>query len=226
MKAIVIDDEPMALEVIRSMSQKVPFIVFDSFFTNAFKALEYLKDNEVDLIFIDIQMPDINGIEFIESLTKKPMFILTTAHSEYAVQSYEVDATDYLLKPFSFPRFLRACNKAFDQFQPKNSLNELQSTTILVKSGYEKVLINIDQINFVESKGNNVNINCQDKTVISRMTMTEFENLIPANTFIRVHRSFLVAKNKIEKGDKTSVSVNGIKIPIGLNYSVDLENLI
>jgi len=120
MKAIAVDDEPMALEVVRSHASKVPFLELKAEFTDAFQALEYLQKENIDLIFLDIKMPDISGIEFFNSLSKKPLLIFTTAYSEHAVTSFEMDAIDYLLKPFSLARFLKACNKAFELYNLRN----------------------------------------------------------------------------------------------------------
>ncbi|RYZ20898.1 MAG: response regulator, partial [Chitinophagaceae bacterium] len=121
MKAIAIDDEPIALEIIKSHAAKVPFLELKAEFTDAFKALEYLQKETVDLIFLDIKMPDISGIEFFNSLTKKPLLIFTTAYSEHAITSFEMDAVDYLLKPFSLARFIKGCNKAFELYNFRNS---------------------------------------------------------------------------------------------------------
>src|ERR1700745_906871 len=125
--AIAIDDEPIALEVIKNLSSKIPFIALDAVFTNAFEALEFLHKEKIDLIFLDIKMPDISGIDFLQSIPNPPMVIFTTAYSEHAVQSFELDAIDYLLKPFSLTRFLKACNKAQEQFElrQQNSHNAL-----------------------------------------------------------------------------------------------------
>src|SRR5579862_4052092 len=124
LQAIAIDDEPIALEVIKNLSLKISFIELRGFFTDAFKAIDFLQKEKVDLIFLDIKMPDISGIDFLKSISNPPMVIFTTAYSEHAVQSFELDVIDYLLKPFSQSRFLKACNKAYEQYKLKNNLNE------------------------------------------------------------------------------------------------------
>src|SRR5688572_16592133 len=121
MKAIAIDDEPLALQIVRSHASKVPYLELKAEFTDAFKAMEYLQKESIDLIFLDIKMPDISGIDFFASLSKKPLVIFTTAYSEHAVTSFELDAVDYLLKPFSFARFIKGCNKAFELFNARNN---------------------------------------------------------------------------------------------------------
>src|SRR3954463_5492009 len=134
--AVAIDDEPVALEVIKSLASKINFINFAAYFTNAFDAAQYLQQHNIDLIFLDIKMPDISGIDFLKSLPHPPLVIFTTAYSEHAVQSFELDATDYLLKPFSQARFLKACNKAYEKFSLKNKINiSTGPNHIFIKTG-------------------------------------------------------------------------------------------
>src|SRR3569623_1092025 len=146
LKAIAIDDEPVALEVIKSLSVKIPFIQLAACFTNAFDAIHYLQKEKVDLLFLDIKMPDISGIDFLKSIPHPPMVIFTTAYSEHAVQSFELDAIDYLLKPFSQARFLKACSKAYKQHELSyNAISApAQNAHIFIKSGYEQLRVNLD----------------------------------------------------------------------------------
>src|SRR4249919_2040415 len=139
--AIAIDDEPIALDIVRSLAAKIPFLSMKGFFTNAFEAADFLNKEKTDLIFLDIKMPDISGIDFIRSIPSPPMVIFTTAYSEHAVQSFELDAIDYLLKPFSQSRFLKACNKALEQFELKKgtAISNAGPAYIFIKSGYEQV---------------------------------------------------------------------------------------
>ena len=137
MKAIAIDDEPIALEVIKAHAAKVPFLDLKATFTDAFQALDYLQKESVDLIFLDIKMPDISGIDFFNSLSKKPLLIFTTAYTEHAVTSFEMDAVDYLLKPFSLARFIKGCNKAFELYQFRNTADT--SDHLFIKTGYEQL---------------------------------------------------------------------------------------
>src|SRR5215217_9080555 len=136
--AIALDDEPLALEVVRSHADKVPFVDLKACFTDAFKAMAYLQQESVDLLFLDIKMPDISGVELMRCLNKKPMVIFTTAYSEHAVESFELDAVDYLLKPFSLARFTKACNKANELFLPRENAND-KKNYLFVKTGYEQV---------------------------------------------------------------------------------------
>jgi two-component system LytT family response regulator len=180
--AIAIDDEPMALDVIRNFSDKVGFIRLNTCFTNALDAIEYLQQNKVDLIFLDIKMPDISGIDFIRCIQAPPMVIFTTAYTEHAVQSFELDAIDYLLKPFALSRFLKACNKAFEQHGLRKTAGQ-PAAPVFIKTGYEQVRVELDDILYAESSGNYVSFVLKGKKILSRLTMTEAETLLPASGF-------------------------------------------
>src|SRR5215213_1265485 len=149
MKAIAIDDEPIALDIIKAHAAKVPFLDLKAVFTDAFKALEYLQKENIDLIFLDIKMPDISGIEFFNSLSKKPLLIFTTAYTEHAVTSFEMDALDYLLKPFSLSRFIKACNKAFELYNFRTASQTADH--LFIKTGYEQVKVLYDDILYLEA---------------------------------------------------------------------------
>ena len=220
MRAIAIDDEPIALEIVRSHASKVPFLDLKAEFTDAFKALEYLQKESIDLIFLDIKMPDISGIEFFNSLSKKPLLIFTTAYSEHAVTSFEMDAVDYLLKPFSLSRFIKACNKAFELYNYRNLAEP--SDHLFVKTGYEQVKVVFEDILYLEAAGNYVTFVLQDKKVLSRSTFAEAIGLLPADKFVRVHRSFLIAVKKIDKVERHQVTLHGAKIPVSEAYMHDL----
>lgn len=220
MKAIAIDDEPIALEIIKSHAAKVPFLELNAEFTDAFKALEYLQKEAVDLIFLDIKMPDISGIEFFNSLTKKPLLIFTTAYSEHAVTSFEMDAVDYLLKPFSLARFIKGCNKAYELYNFRNSSETTDH--LFIKTGYEQQKVLYDDILYVEATGNYVSFVLKDKTILSRSTFVEATNLLPSDKFVRVHRSYIVAVNKINKVEKQQVTIGKAVIPISEAYSQNL----
>ncbi len=222
--AIAIDDEPLALEVVRSHADKVPFVDLKAGFTDAFKAMAYLQQEPVDLLFLDIKMPDISGMELMRCLNKKPMVIFTTAYSEHAVESFELDAVDYLLKPFSLARFTKACNKANELFLLRENVND-KKNYIFLKTGYEQVRVIFDEICFVEATGNYVNFALNNSTVLTRMTITEAETLLPADQFIRIHRSFIAAKNKIERIERHQVSINGSVLPVGSSYLSNFEDI-
>jgi DNA-binding LytR/AlgR family response regulator len=224
LRAIAIDDEPIALEVIKNLAAEVVFITIEERFTNSFRAMEYLQKNKVDLIFLDIKMPSVSGIDFLKSIPNPPMVIFTTAYSEHAVQSFELDAVDYLLKPFSLARFLKACNKAYELYELKNSGNA--SGTIFIKSGYEQVRIALNDILYAEGVGNYVQFVLAKQNITSRLTMGEAEALLPASAFVRVHRSYIVAKKHISKIEKRTVWINQQEIPIGEAYQQGIDKII
>ncbi|MFN8346404.1 MAG: LytTR family DNA-binding domain-containing protein [Spirosomataceae bacterium] len=232
MIAIAIDDEPKALDIIRIFSEKVPFLELKATFQDAFEALDYLQKEEADLIFLDIKMPDISGLEFLKVLSAPPLVIFTTAYAEHAVQSYDFDAVDYLLKPFALSRFLKACTKAHEtlkvrgltgiddpnrQAVPNSGLSVQES--IFVKNSYEQVRVMLDDILFLEAGGNYVVFVTKQQKIASRMTMSEAENLLPKDRFVRIHRSYIVAKDKIERFDRYEVCIRNQLIPIGANYN-------
>ncbi|RNI27546.1 DNA-binding response regulator [Rufibacter immobilis] len=222
MKAIAIDDEPMALEVVRSLAAKVPFLELEQCFTDAFKALEYLQTHPVDLLFLDIKMPDITGLEFVTCLQKKPMVIFTTAYSEHAVTSFELDAVDYLLKPFSLARFTKACNKAQDLWQLRGKGGQAKDY-IFLKTGYEQVKVLFDEILYLEAAGNYLTFVLEGKKLLSRMTLGEVLDVLPPDRFTRVHRSYIVAKDKISRIERHQVWVKELPVPIGASYFPQLQ---
>ncbi|WP_428330575.1 LytR/AlgR family response regulator transcription factor [Mucilaginibacter sp.] len=220
-RAIAIDDEPFALEVIRSHADKVPFIELTECFTDAFKAIEYIAKGSVDLLFLDITMPDLSGLELMESLQQKPMVIFTTAYSEHAVQSYELNAVDYLLKPFAFTRFLKACNKANEQLQAKQSYKPAASDSIFIKSGYEQLKISYNDILYLESGGNYMSFILADgRTILSRLTMADTLALLPANQFLKVHRSYIVNKLKVDRAERHQLHIGVQIVPVGGAFNI------
>lgn len=225
MKAIAIDDEILALDIVKSHASKVPFLELNAVFTDAFKALEYLQKESVDLIFLDIKMPDISGIDLYNSLNKKPLVIFTTAYSDHAVASFELDAVDYLLKPFSLSRFLKGCNKAFELYNFRYSTSAADH--IYLKTGLEQQKVLLNEILFVEATGNYVTFVLEkDKSVVSRLTFLEAINLLPAEKFLRVHRSFLVSAEKIDKAERHQITIRENKIPLGEAFRHNLNTVL
>lgn len=216
MTAIAIDDEPIALEVIKSLAAKVPFLDLKACFTNAFEGISYLQSHKPDLLFLDIKMPDITGIEVSKALQNPPMIIFTTAYSEHAVEGFEVNAVDYLLKPFSLQRFVKACTKANELLQLKQ--NNPAENFLFLKDGYEQVKVIIDDILYIESAGNYLNVFTTLGKIVTRLTLADMQEMLPSEKFVRIHRSFVVAKNKISKYNKQSVFVNNVELPIGQSY--------
>ena len=211
-RAIAIDDEPIALDIIESHANKIPFLELKASFTNAYQALEFLKTNSVDLLFLDVKMPDISGMDFLKSLSKAPLVIFTTAYQEYALESYDFQTVDYLLKPFDFGRFLKAVNKASDRLEQKNDQH------LFLKTGYEYVRLEIAQIKYAKAEGNYVRFVTENEQVLSRMTTQQAEDLLLPQGFLKTHRSFLVNRAFINKIEKHQLSIGKEVIPISSIY--------
>jgi DNA-binding LytR/AlgR family response regulator len=222
---IAIDDEPLALQVTTQYCSKIPFLQLQKVFTNPDDALTYLQENKVDLLFLDIQMPDINGLQFYKSLKEKPAVIFTTAFKDYAVDGFNVDAVDYLLKPFEFERFLKAAYKAKEYLEFLSS-QELQLSSIYIKVNYEMMRINLKDIDLIEALDDYIKIHIKPYPVLTLMTLKGIQEKLPASAFARVHRSYIVPVNKIEKFSKNKLSVAGKEIPIGSSYADVYEKLL
>ena len=228
LKAIAIDDEPIALEVIRQLASKVSHLELSACFTNVFKAMNHLQKEKVDLIFLDIQIPDMSGIDFLKSLTNPPMVIFTTAYSEHVVESFERDAIDYLLKPLSRPRFLKACNKAQEQFELKknDAVPNPNPESIFIKSGYQKIQVQFDDILYVESTGNYMQFVLENQKIASRLTMSEVEALLPNSAFLSRQLAERGAKKKRAKIEKNNVWIKQTELPAGPAYMSEIEKLL
>lgn len=225
MKCIAVDDEPLALQVITKYCEKISFLQLEKVFTNTDEAKEYLQHNAVDLIFLDIQMPDINGVQFYKNLTVKPQVIFTTAFKDYAVEGFNVDAIDYLLKPFEYDRFLKATYKAKEYLEFLSS-QELQLNSLYVKVNYEMMKINLKDIELIEALDDYIKIYIKPTPVLTLMTLKSMLDKLPPKEFARIHRSYIVPLSKIEKFSKNKVTVAGKEVPIGSSYSDVYERLI
>ena len=226
LKAIAIDDEPIALDVVKALAGKVGFLDLVGVYTDAYEAMKLLQEEKIDLLFLDIKMPDISGIEFLRSIPHPPMVIFTTAYSEHAVLSFELDAIDYLLKPFSQSRFLKACNKAFELYELKRkSGSPSLPEQLFIKSGYGQVRVRLDDILYLQSTGNYMQFVMQDEKLLSRLTMSEAEALLPPPAFVRIHRSYLVASGKVERIERDTLWVAGRELPIGAGYAREIGKI-
>lgn len=237
LKCIAVDDEPRALEVIKEYIEKIPFLKLCDTFRNPLKAFEYVKQNKVDLIFLDINMPNLSGIQFIKSLTNKPNIILTTAYSEYAVESYGLDVLDYLLKPIEFDRFVKAANKAYDNSQIKEneevklpqsdeSNQSKAKDFIFVKSGTQLLKIDIDQIKYIKGLGNYMSLYLEDKKVLALAKMSEILDMLSSYPFARVHKSYIVNLTKIKTVENHRIRIGETLIPISNSYRKSFYTLI
>ncbi len=222
---IALDDEPLALQVIVQYCSKISYLQLDKVFTNPDEAKDYLKHNKVDLLFLDIQMPDINGVQFYKSLTTKPPVIFTTAFKDYAVDGFNVDAIDYLLKPFEYDRFLKAIYKAKEYIEFLAS-QDLQMSSIYVKVNYEMMKINLKDIDLIEALDDYIKIHIKPYPVLTLMTLKGVLEKLPENLFVRIHRSYIIPLHKVEKFSKNKVQVAGKEIPIGSSYADVYERLL
>lgn len=218
--AIAIDDEPSALEIVTRHAAKVPFLELKATFTDAFQAIPYLQQHTIDILFIDIKMPDVSGIEFVHTLPRAPMVVFTTAYSEFAVQGFDLDAVDYLLKPFSLVRFTRACSKALEI---KSLRTSEQPKFLFVKTGYEEEKVLLEEILYIEAEGNYLVFALKGRRLVSRQTMADILQLLPTDEFVRVHRSFIIAVSKIEKMARHQLTIAHQEIPIGASYEESLN---
>ncbi|MTI89536.1 MAG: response regulator transcription factor [Balneolaceae bacterium] len=220
----IIDDEPLAIEVIESHIEKLDSIEIKGTFQNAIKAFQALKDTPVDLLFLDIQMPRLSGIEFLKTLKNPPLVIFTTAYREYALEGFELDVVDYLLKPISFERFLKAIDKVMSQRKApspekiSNGDSDSEANYLFVPVNKKYIKICLEEILYVESKRDYVLIKTESKEVKTNQTITYMEERLPSEDYLRVHRSFIVNLKKMEGWSHTEVDLPGLQIPIGRTY--------
>lgn len=213
-QAIAIDDESMALEVIKAHASKIPFLELKATFINAVEGLEYLKNNPVQLVFLDINMPDVSGVELAALLPKETQVVFTTAYSDYAVQGFELDALDYLLKPFNLVRFLKACQKAQEwlELQPTK-----ESKFIYVKTAESQFKVSFNDLMCCEATGNYVTFHLRNEKIMSRLTLAEIEKSLPSS-FIRTHRSYIVNVNLVEKAERHQLLIDRHSFPVSTTY--------
>ncbi len=226
-RAIALDDEPLALKVIESFCSRIDFIQLEKTFTKTAEAHKHLRKQPVDLIFLDIQMPTQNGIEFYADVEQDVMVIFTTAFSEYAVQGFNLNATDYLLKPFAFDRFLQATEKVKAIYDHKNQISNSEQQYLFIRADYSLNKILMSDILFIEGLDDYLKIHIQNqKTIVARMTMKAILEKLPVSEFVRVHRSFIIPVSKIEKVRNKIIYISGEEIPISASYEQAFLNLI
>jgi DNA-binding LytR/AlgR family response regulator len=220
---IAIDDEPLALKQITSYIEKTPFLALIGDFENAIEAISFVQDNDVDLMFVDINMPDLSGMDFVKSLNNPPGIIFTTAYSEYAVEGFKVNAIDYLLKPISYSDFLKAAEKANERIRPgvaENAKIESNDKFLFIKSEYKILRINLSDIKYIEGMREYLRIHIENqKAVMALMSMKKMEEFLPDKDFMRVHRSFIVNLNKITTIERNRIIFDkDVYIPVSEQY--------
>jgi len=213
---MIIDDEPIACRGLEEYIAEIEFLTLINICDNAVKAYAFIHSEKVDLIFLDIEMPKVTGIEFLQSLKNPPAVILTTAYPDYALQGYDLDVIDYLVKPVSFPRFLKAATKAKDFLTGRNTDRENKTDKdhffLKVNSKFEKIFY--DEVLYVEAMQNYVAVHLQDKKLISYITISQVETGLPAHLFMRIHKSYLVSLSKIQSIEGNTLTINEQQIPI------------
>ena len=226
LKCIIVEDEPLAVKVLSGYIAQAPFLDLQGTFRDALLATEYLRDHTVDLMFLDIHLPKLKGMAFLRTLPHPPAVIVTTAYHQYAVEGFNLNVTDYLLKPFEFERFLVAVNKvrhAQNHRMPAGENPEKDFIFLTVQKKRVKILFS--EIVYVESQREYVKIVTTRKEYLSKMSTHEIEDLLPAHLFKRIHRSFIISLEKVESYTAEEVEVNGVGIPIGRGYRDVVENL-
>ncbi|MCO5948137.1 LytR/AlgR family response regulator transcription factor [Mucilaginibacter flavidus] len=218
--AIAIDDEPIALDVLKTHAAKISFLDLKATFLSTTEAMAFLQQHKIDLILLDIRMPDLTGIEFASLVPKPVHIVFTTAYPEYAVKGFDLAATDYLLKPVSLSRLLQACTLVNERIVADKKPPEAQS--LFVKDGYNLVKIDPSKITYIEAGDNYLSIYEGEKRTLTRMTLTELIAKLPGEAFQKVHKSYIVAIDKIEKIERGQVLVGGAKIPVSINFRDDL----
>jgi len=227
-RCLAIDDEPLALELLVDNISKVPFLKLVGSCDNVMDAMREMEQQKVDLIFLDIQMPGLTGLQFIESMTEKPMIILITAYKQYALEGYNLDVTDYLVKPVSLDRFMKACNKAKQLFELKSTRKiGAKPDYIFVNADYSMVKINLTDIIYIEGLKDYISFHLKSSKhpLVTRMQMKTIEEQLPESTFIRIHKSYIVSISFITAIRKSSVFIDSLELPLSDTYRQSVSAL-
>lgn len=237
LNCVIIDDEHLARQYLKDYVSKVPFLELIGDFNSPLKALDLLKSNQVDLMFLDIEMPDITGVDFLKTLDRQPYVVMTTAYKEYALQGYELNVTDYLLKPFSFDRFLKAVNKVAElASQAKLPLKEksgddqavspeLHEDYLVIRADRKYYKINYDDLVYIEGQKAYVTLYTTTKQITALASLKELEDKLPRTQFIRTHKSFIVSIKRIHSLDGNMIEVGKKQLPVGRNYQKNVADI-
>lgn len=226
---IIVEDEPLAAEVLQDYIKQVPFLELKGVCNDAIFAMEMLQKQPVDLMFLDIHLPKLKGFDFIKTLKHPPHIIITSAYHEYALQGYEYNVVDYLLKPIEFNRFLMAVNKLRQSPVPEIRISSLMQSAdrahLFFNVSKKKVKVYLDDILYIESLKEYIRIFTSNKTILTKFQLGQIEELLAKNNFLRIHRSFIVAKDKIDAFTATDVEISGKQIPIGRSYKEQVQSV-
>ncbi|MEP7377474.1 MAG: LytTR family DNA-binding domain-containing protein [Chitinophagaceae bacterium] len=227
---IIVEDEPLAAEVLQDYIQQIPFLQLKAICGDAIYAIEILQKEKVDLIFLDIHLPKLKGLDFIKTLKHPPHVIIVSAYHEYALQGYEYNVIDYLLKPVEFSRFLMAVNKLRQSVQAEtivpSSTHSNERAYLFFNVGKKKVKIFLDEVLYIESLKEYIRIFTKTKSILTKFQLGQIESMLAKNNFIRVHRSFIVAKDKIDAFTAAEIEVNGKQIPVGRSYKELVQSIL
>lgn len=224
-KVIIVEDEPLATSILKNYIHRVPHLQLRGEFRVATSAGRHLQQEPTDILFLDIHLPELKGLDFLRTLTKRPAVVLTTAYHQYAIEGFELNVTDYLLKPFSFDRFLLSVNKAILEIKASEALAKRSAAAndfLILPIDRRKVKISFDDILYIESSRDAVKIFTTRANYFSRVSTTDLEKMLPPERFRRIQRSFIVALDKIEAFNKEYVEINGTRIPIGITFRKDM----
>jgi DNA-binding LytR/AlgR family response regulator len=225
-KCIIVDDEPLAIEVLRSLLEKFDHVEIVSECSDSFQAFDILQKEKVDLMFLDIHMPELSGLDFLRNLKSPPAVILTTAHREFALEAFELDVVDYLLKPISGARLMKALDKYNKTQQLREPVKaETISGYIMVRAERKSRKVEFNDIDYVESIKDYIRIHCGTEKIMTRMTLSDMESKLPDAIFLRVHRSYIVNMTKVTAVTNHDVEIGSMEIPVGENYRKNLEKL-
>ncbi len=230
---LIIDDEPIAHRIIENYCENLPHLEKKGNCYNAFEAIQFLNENPVDLVFLDLKMPKLSGFDFLKTLPSSPKIIVTTAYSEFALESYELNISDYLLKPFSFERFVKAVNKTFDSLRNKKNVSTvplIETKTDIIsfflKGDKKYHQVHFDDLLFIEAYGHLIKVYLKEEMIVSHQKISDFEKLLPKQDFIRSHKSFIVAKRKIKQIEGNRIFIDKYEIPIGQTYKENINKLV
>ncbi len=227
MSCIIVEDEPIARKILREFIEQIDYLDLAGEFESAIKAEAFLRNNETDIMFLDIEMPKMTGLDFLRTCQVKPLVILTTAYSEYALEGYALNVIDYLLKPISFARFMKAIQKARSFIKIKKQANEVTGSDFLFVRSEKKIeKIKLSEILFIESTGNYVSIVFPNKKLVAYLTLKGLRTQLPKDIFLMIHRSYLVNFSKIESLENNHVKVGGINLPLGRAYASEVMKVI
>lgn len=226
-KCLIVDDEVLAQDVIEKYITNIPTLKLVGKCDSGVEAISFLHNNHVDLIFLDLNMPELSGLDMLKTLTNPPKVILTTAYSEYALESYEYGVVDYLLKPIKLERFIKAVNKIVEQFQETDTIDSIspdtKNQTIFIKEDQVTYQLNMNDIFLIEAYGNYLKIHSQEKIYVIRDTMHDMEQKLPEEQFMRIHKSYIISLSKIESVSGNRVYINNMEIPVGEMYKLSLK---